>query len=204
MFQWLLSNCLEFYPLMNSISERHGQINLLVFLLIGKQVKSLIYIQAEKNISFIPICNINKNEFNNVKYVSIDMNTTYRDFAYHHFKNCIVMVDSFHVVKNINEALKNLRIHVMYKQDKDSVNYYLLKHWNHLLMKRKGDIEDNIPQYNKKIGYAINKPQILELMLKIDPILKQAYKWKEDYLNFNEDYTFDNASQKYCIMNWLN
>lgn len=115
---------------------------------------------------------INKSEFNNVKYVSIDMNTTYRDFAYHHFKNCIVMVDSFHVVKNINEALKNLRIHIMYKQDKDSVNYYLLKHWNHLLMKRKGDIEDNIPQYNKKIGYAINKPQILELMLEINPILK--------------------------------
>ena len=140
---------------------------------------------------------INRSEFSNVKYVSIDMNPTYRDFAYHHFKNCLVMVDSFHVVKNINDALRNVRIHVMYKQDKDSVNYYLLKHWNHLLMKRKGGIEDNIPQYNKKIGYAINKPQILELMLRIDPLLKNAYEWKEDYLDFNEDYTYKNAAKRY-------
>lgn len=140
---------------------------------------------------------IKKSEFDNVRYVSIDMNTTYRDFAYHHFKHCTVMIDSFHVVKNINEALRNLRIHVMYSQDRDSVDYYLLKHWNHLLMKRKGDIEDNIPQYNRNIGYAINRPQILELLLKIDPVLKSAYQWKEDYLDFNEDCTYENASQRY-------
>ena len=64
-------------------------------------------------------------------------------------------------------------------------------------MKRKGGIEDNIPQYNKKIGYAINKPQILELMLRIDPLLKNAYEWKEDYLDFNEDYTYKNAAKRY-------
>ena len=33
---------------------------------------------------------IPKKQFNNVKYVSMDMNSTYRDFAYHHFKGCIV------------------------------------------------------------------------------------------------------------------
>ena len=53
---------------------------------------------------------INKDEFSNVRYVSIDMNTTFREFAYHYFKKCIVMVDSFHVIKNINECLKHLRI----------------------------------------------------------------------------------------------
>lgn len=140
---------------------------------------------------------IDKEDFKNVQYVSIDMNATYRDFAYHHFKNVIVMVDSFHVAKNINDALKNLRIHIMYKYDKDSVEYYLLKHWYYLLMMRKGDIEDNLPKFNKKIGYVINKPQILSLMLDIDPLLKKAYLWKEDYLDFNEDYTFDTASIRY-------
>lgn len=112
------------------------------------------------------------------------MNTTYRDFAYHHFKN-------------INEALKNLRIHIMYKFDKNSLEYYLLKHWHFLIMMRKGDIEDNLPKFNKKIGYMINKPQILSLILDIDPVLKKAYLWKEDYLDFNEDYTYENASQRY-------
>lgn len=140
---------------------------------------------------------INKNEFKNVKYVSIDMNTTYRELAYHHFKDITVMVDSFHVVKNINEALKNLRIHVMYQFDRDSLEYYLLKHWHFLLMMRKGDIEDNQPKFNKRIGYMLNKPQILELILNIDPVLKKAYLWKENYLDFNEDCTYDNASKKY-------
>ena len=64
-------------------------------------------------------------------------------------------------------------------------------------MKRKGDIEDNVPRYNKRLGYAINKPQILERILEIDPVLKSAYEWKEDYLNFNEDYIFEKAAKKY-------
>lgn len=50
---------------------------------------------------------INKSEFDKVEFVSIDMYQTYKDFAQHHFKNCTVMVDSFHVVKNIQEALKS-------------------------------------------------------------------------------------------------
>lgn len=64
-----------------------------------------------------------KNEFNNVQYVSIDMNPIYREFAYHHFKKCTDMLDGFHVIKNINVPLKNLRIHVMYKQDKNRAEY---------------------------------------------------------------------------------
>lgn len=140
---------------------------------------------------------IPKKQFSNVKYVSMDMNSTYRDFAYHHFKGCIVMADSFHVIKNINDALRNLRIRIMNKYERTSKEYYLLKHWNYLLMKRNGDIEDNIPKYNKKIGYAINKLGILEMILEIDPVLKKAYRWKEDYLDFNEDYPFENASERF-------
>ena len=37
---------------------------------------------------------MNKKEFDGVEYVSIDMNTTYRDYAHHFFKNCTIMVDS--------------------------------------------------------------------------------------------------------------
>jgi len=116
---------------------------------------------------------INKGEFKNVQYVIIDMNTTYRDFAYHHFKKCTVMVDSFHVAKNINETLKNLRIHIIYKFKRDSTKYYLLKHWNFLLMMREGDVANNLPKFNKKIDYMINKPQILKMILEIDPVLKK-------------------------------
>ena len=81
-------------------------------------------------------------------------------------KTSLSWLTSFHVAKNINDALKNLRIHIMYKYDKDSVEYYLL-------MMRKGNIEDNLPKFNKKIGYMINKPRILSLMPDIDPFSKK-------------------------------
>ena len=71
---------------------------------------------------------IPKKQFSNVKYVSMDMNSTYRDFAYHHFKGCIVMADSFHVIKNINDAMRNLRIRIMNKYERKIKEYYLLKH----------------------------------------------------------------------------
>lgn len=138
-----------------------------------------------------------KNEFDHVEYVSIDMNTTYKQYAHHYLKKATIMVDSFHVIKNINEAFKQVRLHIMYKQDHNSVEYYLLKHWNWLLMMRNEDVEYNEPQFNKKIGYALNKRQILELILNIDPVLKAAYQWKEDYLYFNSNATLVNASKEY-------
>lgn len=85
----------------------------------------------------------------------------------------------------------------MKKYDKNSVGYYLLKNWSSLLMMRKGNISDNIPRYNKKIVYAVNKPQILELILQLDPTLKKAYQWKEDYLDFNEDFTYETAPAEF-------
>lgn len=140
---------------------------------------------------------VSKDEFKKVEYVSIDMNDTYRKFAHHFFKKATVMADSFHVVKNINDALRNLRIHVMYKQDKDSVEYYLLKKWNHLIMKKESDIGYNEPKFNKKIGYYVNRPQILQMILDIDPRLEAAYRWKEDYLKFNSESTYENAGKTY-------
>lgn len=140
---------------------------------------------------------MNKDEFSDVKYVSIDMNKTYKDYALHFFKKCTIMVDSFHVVKNINEALNNFRISIMAKYDTNSIEYYLLKHWYRLLLMHRGNIKDSKPRYNKKIGYTLNKSQILDLILAIDPALKAAYEWKEDYLDFNEDYTYETAPKRY-------
>lgn len=43
----------------------------------------------------------------------MDMYNVYRDVAHMKLKRSIIAVDSFHVVKNINSALDNVRKRVM-------------------------------------------------------------------------------------------
>ena len=85
---------------------------------------------------------IPKNQFSNVKYVGMDINPTYRDFTYHHFIGCIVMTDSFHVIKNINVALRNFRIRIMNKYERTSKEYYLLKHYTQLVAMNINEFKD--------------------------------------------------------------
>lgn len=54
---------------------------------------------------------------------------------------------------------------------------------------------ENKAKYNKKLKRYINYPQILELILKIDPLLKEAYELKESYLFFNQNSTLETARQ---------
>lgn len=136
---------------------------------------------------------IPKKELDFVEYISIDMYETYRIAAKKYFKNAKVCIDSFHVIKNINQLLKRIRIDTMKRYPEDSNEYYLLKNFNWLIMMDGSKVPDNIGKYNKKLGYVINYTQILELILAIDPILKHAYELKEDYLLFNATSTLENA-----------
>lgn len=98
--------------------------------------KKIIYVYPSRRkdrltsqLTFIP-----KNECLNVKYVIIDMWDTYRDLATIYFPNCKVAVDSFHVIRHLNEAMDSIRIKIMKKYDKrtnklvqNDIYYYMLK-----------------------------------------------------------------------------
>ncbi|WP_405315495.1 ISL3 family transposase [Faecalibacillus faecis] len=136
---------------------------------------------------------IDKSEINNVKFICIDLYEPYRQVQKTHFPKATLICDSFHVVKNINEILRKERIKIMKRYDSDSVEYYLLKNFNYLLMMDSSKVEENKARYNKKLKRYINYPQLLELILKIDKNLKEAYELKEQYLIFNSMSTYENA-----------
>ncbi len=136
-------------------------------------------------------------ELNSVRFVCIDMWTPYRDVAQYVFKNAIICVDSFHVIQNISRALNTLRISVMNRYDKGSMEYYLLKKFNFLLMKNKDNVAYNTPRFNRKLNRYINYYQLLELILSIDENLSLAYQLKELYLRFNKKATLENASERF-------
>ena len=131
-----------------------------------------------------------------VKYVSIDMWEPYKDLAYKHFKNCIVAVDPFHVVKHLCKDFDDLRIRIMNQTVYGSNAYYLLKKWNWLLKADHVDL-DNEPQYNNRFKMKLNRRQILKMLLDLSPELEEAYVLKEKYRSFNKNMSYEEARENY-------
>ncbi len=138
----------------------------------------------------------NSRELLNVKYVCIDMYLPYKQIAQIYFKKALICVDSFHVIKHLNESLQKLRIRIMKSYSTDSIEYYLLKHWKCLLFDKTINL-DNKGKYNKKLARYINYRQLLELILSIHPDLKLAYDLKEKYTIFNATYSYEDAKEKF-------
>ena len=132
-------------------------------------------------------------ERENVEFVSIDMWETYRSIAKVYFKKAKICVDSFHVLKNILAALDKIRIKVMNRYDEHSINYYLLKKFNFLLLTHFKKIRENKKQYNHKLNKYLNYYDILNLIIAIDEELTTAYFIKENYVEFNDTANVDNA-----------
>ena len=128
-----------------------------------------------------------------VEFVSIDMWETYRYIAKTYLKNAKICVDSFHVIKNILNALDKIRIKVMNRQEEHSINYYLLKKFNFLLQTNFRNIKKNKKQYNHKLDKFLNYHDILNLLINIDDELSTAYFIKENYIDFNDTATLENA-----------
>lgn len=51
---------------------------------------------------------------------------TYKDLAELRFENAKIAVDSFHVIKHLNEAMFSIRIKFMNKYNKKHHHYYLM------------------------------------------------------------------------------
>ena len=138
----------------------------------------------------------NKEEKDNVKYVTVDMWETYISLAYKHFKNAIVAVDPFHVIEHLCRDFKQIRINIMNQTVYGSNAYYLLKNWNWLLEVDDVDL-DNDPVYNSRFKIKLNRRQIKNMLLELSPVLSEAYYLKEIYRMFNAEASYEEALTKY-------
>lgn len=125
-----------------------------------------------------------------VEYIGVDMNDTYRDISYRYFPNATLVADSFHVVKNIYNALDNVRKRVMrrYEANKRSDEYYMLKYRKELLFE-KGITSNEFKKVkrNHHFHYDLSEYSLLNMMLKIDDELNKAYELYHEYLRFNDN-----------------
>ena len=133
-------------------------------------------------------------ELNTVRFLIMDMHKTYKIIGRIYMKKAAICIDSFHVIKQLNDSLSKLRIRIMKRYNTDSIEYYLLKHWKFLLFDREINL-DNKAKFNKKLGRYINYRQLLDMILSIDPQLDMAWHLKERYTVFNATATYETAPQ---------
>ena len=152
--------------------------------------------------SYIPV-----EERNNVKAVIIDMWLSYKELAIIYFKNSIIAVDSFHVINHLNKCIDKIRLRVMKKYLKPSVNkfvdhdmyYYMLKKFHYFFTKKHEDIYDGeINIY--KINAKWKKDEILKYLLDIDDDLRYAYRLKEEYREFNLTAEYETCNEELTEM----
>lgn len=133
---------------------------------------------------------------NKVKHVSIDMWDTYRQMANIYFPNAIVGVDSFHVIQDIERYVDKIRTSTMNRFDKNSDQYYLLKNFSWLSQIKYSQIPNSEAKFNRRFNKYLSYHNLFDMLMNISPDLKNAYDWKEEYINFNKTATYESAPDR--------
>ena len=137
----------------------------------------------------------------NVEFVTMDMWPTYKAIAEQSFPNLkAIAVDSFHVIKHLNQAVDSIRksVQAQYADKKDSDKssiYWLLKTF-HYFFKMDFDNIKYIRKPKSHFYYLRDKFDVLDRLLSINPSLKEAYELKEKYREFNLTGTYEEAIKK--------
>lgn len=134
-----------------------------------------------------------KIELDTVRFVSIDMYEPYKIITNIYFKNAIIGVDSFHVIKHITEQFNKIRLRIR-NSSTDTELIYLLSKFRNILFHKNINL-DNEPKFNKRLNRYVNLRQILNLIFDKAPELKIAYDLMHNYIYFNETTDFPQAEQ---------
>ena len=142
---------------------------------------------------------IPQNERDQVSYIVIDMWETYKTLSKSLFKNARIAVDSFHVIKHLNDAITKVRLKIMRKYDSrtdklvdNHIFYYMMKKFHYFFTKDFESIYNGQIRI-QKLKTKWDKHAILHFLLALDSDLEYAYHLKERYREFNKAATISSA-----------
>jgi len=103
-----------------------------------------------------------------VEAVAMDMWPAFIDSVTRHLPEAGIIYDKFHIVKNLNKALSDLRIN-LYREEKDLNKRAVLKGTRWILMKNQENLSDKRNEKSKlEEALAVNKPLSIAYYLKED------------------------------------
>ena len=149
---------------------------------------------------------ISPEERSKVRYICMDMFQLYKDVLSIYFPEAIICVDSFHVIKLINQAFTSVRVRVMKSFETTSEEYQLLKRFNWVLIKNSSKLDLNEIIDLHKYYYSFDSQYVtikvmIEKMLSWSFELNAAYSMKEEYAYINSHSNPENA--EYRIDNFI-
>ena len=160
------------------------------FMIMNFLTKEIIDIVESRHYSVLSdyFYSIPKPERLSVKYVCVDMYPTYHNIIHTFLPNATICIDSFHVIKALNDAINSIRKKTMnsFKEDKSSRNYRLLKYRHKLLLKSPDDINYLNFYYDSILSHYSTEERTLNILLDISSKLKTAYSLKKRYVRFND------------------
>ena len=123
----------------------------------------------------------------NVKVVSMDLYSPFKRVVKDKFFKATIVADNFHFTRIVMNALDELRLN-LWRNAKGKEKLYF-KHLKHALMK---DSSKAKPKDLEKLLYAFE----------FSPILKYAYKLKQDFLDIKKKPSFEEKER--AFRKWLN
>lgn len=115
------------------------------------------------------------------------MHQPYKDVINLLLKNAIICIDSFHIIKLLNDCVNHIRMRIIKLYNTSYIEYYLLKKWKFLLFSSNINF-NNKPKFNKVLNKYVNYNQLLDLILNIHPDIYNAYYLKREYVLFNSNF----------------
>lgn len=127
-----------------------------------------------------------------VKIIISDLWDPYRKLIQKVFPNAILVADKYHYIRQLYWGLQDIRIKVMKKQPKNSIEYYILKkYWTFFLKYTHNLSLKHFKSY--RLGYHVTPNEIVNMAKAIDPDLKLAIELKDEFYELLHSAEFDEA-----------
>lgn len=158
-----------------------------------------------------------KTEREKVKYIAADMYKTYHEVCKSMFPHAIYAVDRFHVMQEFMKRYTAVRVRIMKGKERNSDDYYLLKHQFKLLdlplkakdgQKPRGSrsskpdnrslVFDPAAEkiYNSHFKCYLNRYDLRELILSVDPQINEIYDFRNQMSEFFRSTSQEEAPQR--------
>jgi len=159
-----------------------------------------------------------------VKYLITDMYRPYIGFVDKYFPNAVSVVDSFHVIKHINNQLhtymnalaRKIKHEVEIRhQEREALfhkelrfipsrEYYIVKHFQWVILSNQDNLRySSPPRFNYKLNQYVDIPSIEHYLFQIDPNLLELRALKEKYIRFNNTYGDNPKKARVALRNLI-
>jgi len=163
--------------------------------LVDYQDRSVLDIIKSRQMAYLReyFSNISQSERSHVKVFISDMYDGYSTIKHVYFPTAIHVVDLFHVITQLTNAINRIRTRTMNTEArKGSVEYNFMKgHWKYFLCRR-SKIPDKTYTY-QKTGEVIHYSDLLFACLLLNHDLLNGYNVLQDLFKYSKSFTFEEA-----------